>query len=117
MKSDHWTSRTGASYMSITLHYVKPDFTLKNFITQLDQFDGRHTGINVAQAWDKKLDSIMKNIPKVTAVVDQASNMGLALTLSKRVRTFDVGSMQCIDHKLNTALQKSSMNHLQEQEI
>ena len=34
--------------------------------------------------------------------------MGLALTLSKRVRTLDEGSMQCIDHKLNTALQKSS---------
>ena len=66
MTSDHWTSRTGASYMSITLHYVKPDFTLKNFIIQLDQFDGRHIGINIAQAWDKKLDSIsaLKNIPK-----------------------------------------------------
>ena len=75
MTADHWTSRTGASYMSITLHYVKPDFTLKNFIIQLDQFDGRHTGINIGQAWDKKLDSIsaLKNIPKVTAVVDQAS--------------------------------------------
>ena len=43
-------TRTGASYMSITLHYVKPDFTLKNFIIQLDQFDGRHTGINIPQA-------------------------------------------------------------------
>ena len=96
--------------MSITLHYVKTDFTLKNFITQLDQFDGRHTGINIAQVWDKKLDSIsaLKNIPKVTAVVDQASNMGLALTLSKSVRTLDAGSMRCIDHQLNTALQKSS---------
>ena len=43
------------------------------------------TGINIAQALDKKLDSIsaLKNIPKVTAVVDQASNMGLALRLSK----------------------------------
>ena len=87
---------------------MKPDFTLKNFIIQLDQFDGRHTGINIAQAWDKKLDNIsaLKNIPKVTAVVDQASNMGLAFTLSKRVRTLDEGSMQCINHKLNTALQK-----------
>ena len=96
--------------MSITLHYVKPNFTLKNFIIQLDQFDGRHTGISIAQAWNKKLDSIsaLKNIPKVTAVVDQTSNMGLALTLSKSVRTLDEGSMQCIDHKLNTALQKSS---------
>ena len=110
MTSDHWTSHTGARYMSITLHYVKTDFTLKNFIIQLDQFDRRHTRINIAQAWDKKLDSIsaLKNITKVTAVVDQASNMGLALTLSKRVRTLDEGSMQCIDHKLNTALQKSS---------
>ena len=110
MTADHWTSRTGTNYMSITLQYVKPDFTLKNFIIQLDQFDGRHTGINIAQAWDKKLDSISasKNIPKVTAVVDQATNMGLALTLSKRVRTLEEGSMQCIDHKLNTALQKSS---------
>ena len=34
--------------------------------------------------------------------------MGLALKLSKRVRTLDEGLMQCIDHKLNTALQKSS---------
>ena len=106
MTSDHWTSRTGASYMSITLHYVKPDFTLKNFIIQLDQFDERHTGINIVQAWDKKLDSIsaLKNIQKITAVVDQPSNMGLALTLSKRVRKLDEGSMQCIDHKLNTVL-------------
>ena len=30
MTSDHWTLRTGASYMSITLHYVKPDFTFHN---------------------------------------------------------------------------------------
>ena len=52
--------------------------------------------------------SALKNIPKVTAVVDQASNMRLALRLSKRVRTLDEGSIQCIDHKLNTALQKSS---------
>ena len=38
--------------------------------------------------------------------------MGLALIypliLSKRVKTLDEGSMQPIDHKLNTALQKSS---------
>ena len=34
--------------------------------------------------------------------------MGLALTFSKRVRTLDKGSMQCIDHKLNTTLQISS---------
>ena len=109
--SDHWTSRTGASYMPITMHYVKPDFTLKNFIIQLDQFDGRHTGIIIAQACDKKLHSIsaLKNIPRVTtAFVDQASNMRLALTLSKRVKTLDEGSMQCIDQKLNTALQMSS---------
>ena len=123
MASDHWTSCTGASYMSIKLHYVKPDFTLKNFIIQLDQFNGRHTGINIAQGWDKKLDSIsaLKNIPKVTAVVEQASNMGHVLTLYKRVRTLDEGSMECIDHKLNTALQKSSeaneiLNEAQEQE-
>ena len=34
--------------------------------------------------------------------------MGLALSLSKRVRTLDEGSMQCVDHKLNIVLQKSS---------
>ena len=77
----------------------------------MDKFgNGRYTGINIVQAWDKKLDSIsaLRNIPKVTAVVDQASNMGLALTLSKRVRTLNEGSMQCIDHKINTTLQKTS---------
>ena len=36
--TDHWTSRANESYMSVTLHYILPDFDLKKFTLEVCQF-------------------------------------------------------------------------------
>ena len=53
--TDHWTSRANDSYMSVTLHYISPDFALKKFTLEVCLFKERHTCINISKAFDNTL--------------------------------------------------------------
>jgi hypothetical protein len=107
--TDHWTSRANDSYMSVTLHYISPDFALKKFTLEVCLFKERHTGINIAKALDNTLSypESLKKIPNKLCVIDQASNMACALNNSVSLITKEEGSVTCSDHKLNTALRRT----------
>ena len=45
--TDMWTSANGTSFISITLHYLTKDFTMKSFTLEVAPFTGAHTGDNI----------------------------------------------------------------------
>ena len=83
-------------------------YRLNKIVYEVKLFPEDHTGDNIATTVDaiiekhKELQDIT-----ITAVVDQASNMAVGLRKSKYVESLEDGSMQCLDHKLNTCLRKS----------
>lgn len=45
--TDIWTSRTMESFMAVTIHYLDPDFNMKEFVLEVRQFSESHTGDNI----------------------------------------------------------------------
>jgi hypothetical protein len=107
---DHWSSRNNDPFLCITLHYLTEDFDLRKMTVAIVHHAEAHTAVNIAE----KIDAQLATIPvlsdrklKKVCVVDQAANMKKALTESSNLASFEEGSMACLDHKLNTALERA----------
>ncbi|XP_076619869.1 uncharacterized protein LOC143341124 [Colletes latitarsis] len=57
--TDGWTSRAVQSYMSLTVHYITPEFELKHYILDLEHVPEKHTHkyiqstiLNSLQTWN-----------------------------------------------------------------
>lgn len=45
--TDIWTSRTMEGFMAVTLHYLSPNFQMKEFVLEVRQFGAAHTADNI----------------------------------------------------------------------
>ena len=108
--SDCWTSRANDPFMSLTLHYVSPQWELVRVLVACIPFEGRHTAVRLAAALDETIKSIQglsidpknKNSPK-TVVHDAAANMIATIPKSG----LGLQSFVCMDHRLQTILRKT----------
>ena len=49
LTTDIWTSMATETYMTVTAHYIDPNWKLQNFVLETLSFPERHTGVNIAQ--------------------------------------------------------------------
>eukprot|EP00644_Phytophthora_capsici_P018335 jgi/Phyca11/131900/e_gw1.119.38.1 len=54
--TDIWTSMNTDSYLSLTLHYVTPDFRFRNWTLEVKAFPGRHSGEAISAGLLKLFD-------------------------------------------------------------
>ena len=68
---------------------------------------GKHTGENIATQLGNLVKSVksLKMVKKQVFVCDQASNMKAALRRSETIGDLDSGSITCMNHRLNVALE------------
>ena len=78
---DIWTSMATEAYMTVTAHYIDPNWKLQNFLLETLLFPERHTGVNIAQ----KLNEVGERWRIISKVIivshDQASNMEAAMEI------------------------------------
>ena len=46
---DIWTSMAIQAYMTVTAHYIDPNWKLQNFVLEIFSFPEKHTGANIAE--------------------------------------------------------------------
>ena len=78
LTTDIWTSSANDVYISLTAHYISPDWVLCSCVLETQVFPGHHTGCNISN----KLQSIVKSFDidsgSVIALVhDQGANIQL----------------------------------------
>ena len=98
MWTDQYKQRT---YLTITAHWIAPDFTLKSRVVCTDEFDSaqKKTGINVKACLLASLSTFgisTDDLEFCVFTTDRGSNMILALQNEDRI--------DCIAHVLNTVL-------------
>ena len=49
LTSDIWTSMATEAYMTVTAHYIDPNWKLQNFVFETLSLPERHTGVNIAE--------------------------------------------------------------------
>ncbi|XP_037543305.1 E3 SUMO-protein ligase ZBED1-like [Nematolebias whitei] len=100
--TDAWTSCSTESYVTITVHYISPDWKLNVHVLQTRAFKGSHTGKNIG-ALLKQACVDWNLLDKDPALVtDNATNMVLA-----GVEAEMTPHLMCFAHTINLATQKA----------
>ena len=99
MTTDIWSSRSLTAFLSLTMHYLARDFTMKCWNLEVKKFGGKHTGQRIAEFLNNMLMhwNLKKN-RMVLMIRDNASN-GVSAT-----NLLDVPSLGCIPHQLHLVL-------------
>ena len=94
--SDIWTcSSSNETFISLSGHWIKTDFTRRNAVLAAAHFPGSHTGFNIAEMFNKmwsdwELDESRRNL----LVRDGASNMNSACQMA------NIPAIHCTVHRL-----------------
>ena len=101
LKTDIWTSRQTKAFITVTAHYISPEWILKSVVLDTVQMVKSHTADNIAEElrlvrnkWgiSDKINSI---------VTDNAANMTAA------IKQINVRHIPCFAHSLNLVVQDS----------
>lgn len=97
--TDIWTSRNTDSYLSLTLHYITPDFNFRSWTLEVISFPGRHSGPAIANGLAVLFDKWgLDRRLCVKLIRDGASNAVSAGTL------LSLDHMSCVAHSLHLVL-------------
>ena len=109
---DCWTSPSQVSYQGIIARWIDRDWTLREYVLDLDILIGHHTGLNLSTSFVKVLNDykIMNRIIGVTT--DNASNcdkffveLKLLLEQENIVFSENKNRVRCMAHIINLACQ------------
>ena len=103
MTTDMWTSRSKDGYISITVHYISPQFVMKHHNLQSCPFPGSHTALNIATMLKKLVEEdwgidLQMQVPAFTT--DNAQNVVNAIS-----ENLMLVAIPCAGHSLNLAVQ------------
>ena len=103
MTTDMWTSRSKDGYISITAHYISPQFVMKHHNLQSSHFPGTHTALNIATMLRKSVEEdwgvdLHMQVPAFTT--DNAKNVVNAVS-----ENLMLVAIPCAGHSLNLAVQ------------
>ena len=105
--TDMWSSRTGDGYISLTCHFINPEFKMccHNLVTH--HFPGVHDFNTISQALKTAADEWCINLAEqvVAFTTDSSSNIVKALDHMNILR------LACAGHTLNLAVQKALQIH------
>lgn len=107
--TDFWTSGTCHPYLTLTVHFVNPEWGLSSFSLDTSALYEDHTGENIACAITDILDNWNLSFKKLIATTtDNGSNIVAAF------RTLDSLRISCFGHNLDLAIKKGLNNtHVQ----
>src|SRR5690606_37696088 len=73
---DIWSNLSNDSFMSITFHYITPEFKMKRLVAEVIHLEGSYTGEAIANHIKRVMnDWICNNIQFVSITTDNAANM------------------------------------------
>ncbi|XP_076052180.1 E3 SUMO-protein ligase ZBED1-like isoform X2 [Oratosquilla oratoria] len=104
LTSDLWTSRQTKSFLSVTAHFISPEWELKSKLLATKRLMVDHTSENIADAL-KEICEEWDLLEKVCCIVtDNASN------IVKAVEAMNVKHLPCFAHSLNLVVQNALKN-------
>ena len=82
--TDMWTSRTGDSFISLTVSYIDRKWKLRRWTPYVKFFPDAHKAVNIKIALDEMIESLEVDNPELKkyAVNDNAANAKAAIRLS-----------------------------------
>ena len=103
MTTDMWTSRSKDGNISITAHYISPQFVMKHHNLQSCHFPGSHTALNIAMMLQKLVKEdrgvgLHMQVPAFTT--DNAKNVVNAVS-----ENLMLVAIPCAGHSLNLTVQ------------
>jgi len=102
--TDLWSSRTMEPYMSLTVHFISSDFTMKSRCLQTAFFPADHTGEELAQGLKESLAAWSLEEDKMVCITtDSGANIVKAAALNHWTR------LQCFGHRLHLAIGELSI--------
>ncbi|XP_033931523.1 E3 SUMO-protein ligase ZBED1-like [Pseudochaenichthys georgianus] len=100
--TDLWSSRTTEPYISLTVHFIDEDFTLKSRCLQTAFFPENHTSDNIAAGLREAVAAWgLDETRQVCITTDNAANMVKAASLNEWTR------LQCFGHRLHLAVENA----------
>ncbi|KAK0138123.1 Zinc finger BED domain-containing protein 1 [Merluccius polli] len=100
--TDLWSSRTMEPYMSLTVHFIATDFTMKSKCLQTAYFPDDHKGEILAQGLKDGLASWSLEEEKLACITtDNGSNIVKAISINNWTR------LQCFGHRLHLAIENA----------
>ena len=101
LTSDIWSSRRSQGYLTITAHFITPNWELKSCVLSTERILGAHTGENIAECI-KVVMTQWNIVNKVFAMVsDNAANM------KKAVDMLNLKHVPCFAHTLHLLVNES----------
>lgn len=103
--TDGWSSLTGDPYVSLTVHFMTPQWELRTYCLRTIYMPESHTGENVAQMLKTILGEYNLRLADVTTfTTDNGSNMKVAIRNLKLLR------IPCFGHILHNAINNAIKN-------
>ncbi len=113
LTSDIWTSVAMIGYLGITCHTLSEDFTSMDFLLQVKELPGNHTGDHIGEALNLCMEEFELIDKPHILVTDNASNMKVS---AKTANAIHIG---CAAHLVNLivreALEEPSIKNAIEQ--
>ena len=102
--SDIWTSKTNASFQSLTLHYIDKHFAMKRFMLRLESFPESHTAENICSKLSVIIDSFEfgRNVFR-WATTDGGAPVVKAVNICPEINT----GLRCVDHTIHLIVTKA----------
>ena len=89
LTTDLWTSRSGDSFMSLTVSWIDPYWKMLRFTPYVQPFPGRLTGVRISLELDEMIDDLKFAVETdKVCVCDNASNMKVAIAKSNHLRDY-----------------------------
>lgn len=105
--TDIWTAPNDLSFMSITVHWISPDFVVQSLLMDFIELKSGHTGVNIEKYFPQSLLFHGVFDKKLAITLDNASNNDVFISkLIERDPTFSKASqIRCFGHILNLSSQ------------
>ena len=98
LTSDIWTSKANDAYVTVTCHYISPQWKMETLVLSTQGFQEQHTGVNIASAL-VEIATKFNIEDKIVAVVhDQGSNYVRAVDILAESHGWD--EVKCAGHCL-----------------
>ena len=104
LSTDIWTSIATQAYITVTIHYVSPNWELNTFLLQTIEFPENHNADNISEKIKEILANFSLDCHKVVATVhDQGSNMEAFSRLMKEQYRWE--STNCAAHRIQLCVE------------
>lgn len=96
LTTDLWTSRKTQGFITVTTHFISPEWELKSMVLETPRMSKSHTAENIAEEISRVCNKWNIKEKVCSVVTDNAANMSSAITHHLKLR-----HLPCFAHTLN----------------